>query len=58
MSNPERDPFAAGTWEGAAFARLIEESRWPLAKKLAWLEEAQRLADHLQRNRIRPSSEK
>ncbi len=58
MSSQERDPFAAGTWEGAALARLLEESRWPLAKKLEWLEEAQRLADHLQRNRVRPSPEK
>ena len=44
---PTDDPWFATTWEGSRLARLIEAANWPMAQKLAWLEEAAELATHL-----------
>jgi hypothetical protein len=39
------------TWEGARIARLLERSRWPMSKKLAWIESAGKLAADIARGR-------
>ncbi len=58
MTGDERDPFEAGTWEGAVLARLREEARWPLSRKLEWLEEAQQLARDIQTIREKADDER
>ena len=58
MTGDERDLLEAGTWEGAVLARLLEESRWPLSRKLEWLAEAQQLAREIQTLREKPPDER
>jgi hypothetical protein len=38
-------------WEGHELAQLRRFAAWPLSEKLRWLEEAQKLAEQLERAR-------
>ena len=46
----ERNRWRSG-WEASRDAQRRRRARLPLAEKLAWLEEAQRLVDHLDKQR-------
>ncbi len=49
MSRPDLpgDPWRYTTWEGAERASLLAGARLTLREKLAWLEEAADLVEHL-----------
>jgi hypothetical protein len=44
-------------WDGHERAQLLRMAAWPLPLKLQWLEEAQRLAEHLQTQRKPPPAD-
>jgi hypothetical protein len=46
---PADDPWFASTWEGARLASLIDAANWPMAKKLAWIEEITACADQMEK---------
>jgi len=53
VSDPEQEPeqlWEVG-WEGHTLAQRQRMARLPLAVKLEWLEETQRLIQHLSRQR-------
>lgn len=50
-SNSGRDQEWEEGWEGHERAQRRRLSRLPLATKLQWLEEAQRVIEHLRRSR-------
>jgi hypothetical protein len=45
--------WAAMTFEGARVNTLVAGARLSLAEKVAWLEEAHRVADHLREQALR-----
>jgi hypothetical protein len=44
-------------WDGHLAAQLRRVAKLPLAQKLEWLEEAQRLAEYIQRHRTQAATE-